>query len=169
MSEEVTISIIGAIASIVVAYITAQGVARKGVEKVEAKLESWKLLYEHDSDGNRIEGNIADLIKAINAAYQIKVRIQQKQWSEVMDAQWLFVEDNLVHASNTTQISLGPGPNGNYQFFDDPYHYFVLVNTKGNHHAKRVHIDGRLRQSTENTPNPSNTKRRMAWYAMMPE
>lgn len=162
MSEAVVISVIGAIGSIAVAYITARGESKKGVAKVEAKLEAWKLLYEHDGEGNKISGELPKLINAVEAAYQIRVKIYQQKWTEIMDVQWAFTEAGLVHALNTEQISLGPGSDGNYRFFEDAYHYYVLVNTRGNHHAKRVYIDGRSHK-------PSDTKRRIAWYAMMPD
>lgn len=167
--SDIIVGLITAGAAIWAAKITARGETKKGVAKVEAKLEAWKLLYEHDAEGQKISGDLTDLISAINSAYQIKVRIQQKRWSEVMDAQWLFVENEIVHALNTTQVSLGPDAEGNYKIFDDPYRYLVLVNTRGNHNVKRVHFDGRLRKGTKDKPTPENTRRRMAWYAMIPD
>ncbi len=121
-----------------------------------------ELLYEHDENGNQISGTIERLIEAAGKAYPIKVKIYQaKNHFDMMDAQWVFVEKNLVHASNTDQISLSRDSSGNYVFQEDAYHYYVVVNSEGHHHASRLYIDGRKRNTTD-------SKRRMAWFGLVP-
>lgn len=159
--SDVIVGLITAGAAIWAAKITARGETKKGVAEVEAKIEAWKLLYEHDADGKEISGSLDNLRNAVEAAYQIRVKIVQANWIKIMESQWSFSATGIVHALNTEQISLGPDDDGNYKIFDDAYHYYVLVNTRGNYHAKRVFIDGRQHKE-------SNTKRRMAWYAMIP-
>lgn len=156
------ITVVGVIWS---AYINKKGVAKaeKSIKDVSESLSKWELLYEHDENGNQIGGVIGRLIEAVGKAYQIKIKIYQaKNRFDMMDAQWVFVENNLVHASNTDQISLIKDPSSeNYIFLPDAYHYFVVVNSEGYHHASRIFIDGRKGNST-------SSKRRMAWFGLVP-
>src|SRR6266496_3839256 len=100
------------IGPIVVGYVAKTQVA-KGIKKISGNLPSWELLYEHDENGNQISGTIERLIEAAGKAYPIKVKIHQaKNHFDMMDAQWVFVEKNLVHASNTDQISLSRDSSG---------------------------------------------------------
>jgi hypothetical protein len=78
-----------------------------------------------------------------------------------MDAQWVFVDGNTVHATNIDQISLTKDAVGNYKYFEDAYHYYVLVNSTGFHHAARIYLDGRKGHITD-------SKRRIAWFGLVP-
>jgi hypothetical protein len=119
-------------------------------------------LLEHDEQDNPISGNVESLIEAVNKGYPIKIRIHQPNNSvQVMEAQWLFVENKIVYASNTDQISLMRNESGDYVYQEDSYHYYIVVGSDGHHHAMRVYIDGRKR-------NPSNSKRHMAWIGLVP-
>jgi hypothetical protein len=141
-------------------YVSRLQVA-KSITRVAAALPSWKLLYEHDENGKAIVGDPADLVDAVGKAYPIKIKIFREQRLETMEAQWLFVENGLVHASNVDQISLGPDASGNYIYFDQPYHYAVIVNSRGHHHASRLNFDGTKKNST-------NENRHMAWFGLVP-
>lgn len=110
--------------------------AEKNIKEISGSLPSWKVLLEHDENGNPIAGNVENLIEAAHNGYPIKVRIKRSEDRfEVMDAQWLFVDQKLVHASNTSQISITQGEAGNYVIPQNPWHYFVVVNNTGYHHA----------------------------------
>lgn len=166
MSEEtiraISVAIISAIIGpIIVGYVAKLQVS-KGIKKISNSLPSWELLYEHDENGNQINGTVQRLIEAAGKAYPIKIKIYQaKNHFDMMDAQWVFVDNNLVHASNIDQISLQKDSAGNYVFQDDAYHYYVIINSEGHHHASRLFIDGRKRNTT-------NSKRRMAWFGLVP-
>jgi hypothetical protein len=162
----IIVAVIGAAGTIgaafVGAYIAARSQVAKGVKKISENLPSWELLFEHDHNGNRIDGAIERLIEAVGKAYPVKVKIYQaKNQFDMMDAQWIFVENNVVHASNTDQISCTKDSSGNYVFISDAYHYYVIVSSEGHHHASRVYIDGRQGNTT-------NSKRHMAWYGLVP-
>jgi hypothetical protein len=137
---------------------------KKSVKEISENLPSWSELFEHDENGAPIRGSIDDLIQAVNKGYPIKVRINKPQGDgiEVMDGQWIFVENKVVFATNIDQISIGKDDSGNYKYFDDTYHYYVIVNSKGQHHASRIYLDGRHRGE------PSNTVRRMTWIGLIP-
>jgi hypothetical protein len=153
---------IGFLGTIVAALIAAKRQVSKDINKLSDSMPSWKLLYEHDENGIQISGTVEGLVEATGKAYPIKVKIfRAKNHFEMMDAQWVFVENNLVHASNTDQISLQKDSSGNYVFQEDAYHYYVIVNSEGHHHASRLFIDGRKR-------NTSDSKRRMAWFGLVP-
>lgn len=169
MSDQVFAQIINSVGTLVAALIatwvaiyTARKQVSKDVKKISSELPSWKLLYEHDSDGVPITGKVDDLIEAVGKAYPIKIKIyRSSDRFEMMDAQWVFVDSKTVHASNIDQISTTKDQNGNYSFIQDAYHYYVIVSSTGRHHATRINIDGRQRNSTDD-------KRRMAWYGLVP-
>ena len=99
------------------------------IKEISKSLPSWELLLEHDEEGNRIDGDVQDLIRAVYEGYPIKIRIKRSDsYFEVMDAQWLFVDKDkdLVHASNTSQISIHRSKDkpGYYCIPEDPYYYF---------------------------------------------
>ncbi|HAQ36977.1 MAG TPA: hypothetical protein DCQ58_00580 [Saprospirales bacterium] len=169
MTTEIIVASIGAIATILAAYIGASVAAKrqvdKGVKEISENLPSWDELFEHDENGKKIKGDINRLIEAVHNGYPIKVKInrpQQQDDIELMDAEWIFVENKTVVATNTSQISLGKDKNGNYRYFKDAYHYYVIVSSKGQHHATRIHIDGRPKG------NPTDGVRRMTWIGLVP-
>jgi hypothetical protein len=166
MGTEIIVAIIGAVATIAAAYIGAFIAAKrqvdKGVKKLSGNLPSWELLYEHDENGNKINGTIEHLIEAVGKAYPIKIKIyREKGKFEMTDAQWIFVEDSVVYATNVDQISLPKDAVGNYSYVEDAYHYYVIVGSEGYHHATRIFVDGRKSNTT-------NSKRRMTWYGLVP-
>jgi len=79
-----------------------------------------------------------------------------------MDAEWLFVENDIVHGANTNQISLAKDSTGNYVYLKDSYHYYVIVNSMGHHHATRIYINGEKHSST-------NSQRHMTWIGLIPK
>jgi len=136
--------------------------AEKSIKEVSGNLPSWDLLFEHDDQGNPVRGNIERLIEAVSKGYPIKVKIHQPNNTiQVMDAQWLFVENKLVYATNTNQISLTRNKSGKYVYQEDSYHYYVIVGSDGHHHATRIYMDGRKRE-------PTDSKRHMAWIGLVP-
>ena len=159
---EIIAAIITAVIGPIVVGLVAKFQVAKGIKRISGSLPSWELLYQHDENGNQISGAIDRLIEAVGKAYPVKVKIYQaKNQFDMMDCQWIFVEDNVVNASNTDQISCTRDPSGNYVFISDAYHYFVIVSSEGHHHASRVYIDGRKGSTT-------NSKRHMAWYCLVP-
>ncbi|MBX3003296.1 MAG: hypothetical protein KF821_09350 [Anaerolineales bacterium] len=134
----------------------------KSIESISEALPSWKLLYEHDENGRQLKGSSKELIDAVNNAYPIKIKLQRpNERTEVMEAQWVFTENGIVHASNIDQISLGPDETGNYRYFAEPYHYFVIVNSAGFHHASRFFFNGELKSTSDGAPH-------MTWYGLVP-
>jgi hypothetical protein len=166
-------AIIATVGTIIVAYINkaeksvtkaekSVAKAEKSIKEVSGALPSWNLLFEHDEQGNPISGNVESLIEAVSKGYPMKVRIHEPNNSiQVMEAQWLFVENKIVYASNIDQISLMRNKSGDYVYQEDSYHYYVIVGSDGHHHATRIFVDGRKRSTTD-------SKRHMAWIGLIP-
>lgn len=163
---DVLSAIITAIAGFIAIFITARvnkaeksvSKAEKTIEKVSRDLPSWTLLFEHDENGNPIKGSINDLIEAVEKGYPIKIRISK---SQVFEAQWLYVENGIVYATNTNQISLTRNDKGEFVYQKKSYHYFVVVGSNGHHHATRVDLEGKML-------NPTNSKVPMSWIGLIP-
>ena len=125
-------------------------------------LPSWELLFEHDEDGNQIDGSIEHLIEAVLKGYPIRIRVHHSENNiQVMDASLLSVENNVVHASDIRQISKTKDKSGNYIYQDKPYHYNVVASSNGHFHPKRIFFDGKERNTT-------NSKRHLALIGLMP-
>jgi hypothetical protein len=134
---------------------------KKNIREISGSLPSWGLLFEHDENGNRIEGNIEHLIEAVVKGYPIRLRIHHSENNiQVMDAPLLSIENGIVHASDINQISKTKDKSGNYVYQDKSYHYYVIANSKGHFH-KRIYLDGIERNTT-------NSKRHMAWFGLGP-
>lgn len=159
----VTSLLCSSLTAIIVAIIGYYGAkANKSIKKISGNLPSWDLLYEHDENGNPINGSIERLIEAVNQGYPVKIKIYQPHnIVQVMDAQLLSVESRLVHASNTDQISQTRDASGNYVYQDKAYHYYVIASSNGHFHAKRIFLTGEER-------NTSAENRRMAWIGLVP-
>jgi hypothetical protein len=136
--------------------------AEKNIKKISGNLPSWELLFEHDENGNLIEGSIERLIEATLKGYPIKIRIHHSDTDvEVIDAQSLSVDNKKIFASNTSLISTTKDASGDHVYQDNTYHYYVIAGSNGMFHQKRINIDGTPRNSTK-------IKRHMAWIGLMP-
>lgn len=136
---------------------------KKNVKKISGDSPSWTLLFEHDENGNRIEGNIEDLIEAVVKGYPIRLRIHHSENNiQVMDVPLLSIENGVVHASDIYQISKTRDKSGNYVYQNKSYHYYLIANSKGHFHAKRIYLDGQEHHTT-------NSKRHMTWIGLMPK
>jgi hypothetical protein len=120
------------------------------------------LLFEHDEDGNRIEGNIEHLIEAVVKGYPVRLRIHHSENNiQVMDASLLSIDNKIVHASDIRQISKTKDRSGNYIYQDKLYHYNLIASSNGHFHAKRIFFDGGEGSTT-------NSKKHIAWIGLMP-
>jgi hypothetical protein len=129
-------------------------------DQVNKALPSWKKLYENDEYGNKVSGDIKKLIEAVGNGYPIRVKIiKEKDTFEIFNAEWTFVKDGNVIAQNSSQFSMG----NDGKFAKSPYHFAVSAITDGRHHASRFTFTG------VQVKEPSDWKRRMIWFGMMPE
>lgn len=134
----------------------------QSVEKISESLPSLKLLLEHNANGDRLKGNIIDLIDAVSKGYPIKIKIHHKEHEiETIDAQSLYVDNNVVFASNTSLISTTRDNEGDHIYQNNSYHYYLLVGSNGSFHQKRIYMDGTQR-------NTSKTKKHMSWISVLP-
>lgn len=124
-------------------------------------LSPYKLLYEHDEKGKRINGDIEGLIGAVTMGFAIRIIVHHPNGSiQVMDAPLLSVENGIVHASDIFQVSKMRNQNGNYVYQDKTYHYFLIASSNGHFHAKRIYFDGSHRNTT-------TTKRHISWIGLI--
>jgi hypothetical protein len=136
--------------------------AEKRIKNVSDQLPSWTSLFEHNEQGTTLSGSIEKLIDAVEKGYPIKVKINEpNKGIFVMEAEWLIIENGVVYASNTNQISLTNNKGGDYIYQKQPYHYYVIVGSNGHHHATRIFINGAVRK-------PTDSRRHMAWIGLIP-
>jgi hypothetical protein len=131
-------------------------------KEFSGNLSSWKLLFEHDENGNRIEGDMDYLIKSVIMGYPIRLRVHHSSDNiQVMDVPLLSVENGVVYASDISQISKTRDKSGNHIYQDKLYHYYLIANSKGGFHAKRIYMNGVEHKTT-------NSKRHIAWFGLIP-
>ncbi|MGI9471894.1 MAG: hypothetical protein ACR2NZ_10200 [Rubripirellula sp.] len=116
----------------------------------------WTLAYAHDENGQRTEGEKADLIDAVRNGLPVRfLQCWEDDMQYVADAQWLFVWKDNVYAQNTSHLSIDsfqatpegarpvfpssvacepPAPDGEFliRFQDKSYWWMVLADTQGN-------------------------------------
>lgn len=133
---------------------------KESTKEISANLTSWELLFEHDENGNRMEGNVERLTEAVMKGSPIRIRVHHPdKIIQVMDAPLLSVENRVVYASDINQISQTRDISGNYIYQEKAYHYYVIAGSNGHFHAKRIFLDGTERNTT-------NSKRHMAWFGL---
>jgi len=134
----------------------------KNISNISENLPTWELLFEHDENGNQIEGHLQRLIEAVVKGYPIRIRIHHSENNiQIMDVPLLSIENNTVHASDIRQISKTKDGAGNYIYQDKPYHYNVIASSNGHFHAKRIFFDGVYGNTT-------NRKKHIAWIGLIP-
>lgn len=132
------------------------------IEKISDSLPSLRLLLEHDENGNPLNGNTSDLIDAVLKGYPIKIVIHHPdKVTQVINAESSYIDNGIVFASNTNEISVTKDETGDLIYQDKPYHYLLLVGINGSFHQKRVYMDGTHHKTTK-------IKRRMTWIGLIP-
>jgi hypothetical protein len=121
----------------------------------------YELLYEHDENGKRINGDFNRLKDAVTEGCAIRIRVHHPNGTiQVMDAPLLSIENEVVHASDINQISKTRDKSGNYIYQEKSYHYLVIASSNGHFHAKRIFFNGTDRNAT-------TSKRHIAWIGLV--
>ncbi|NER95061.1 MAG: hypothetical protein F6J86_14695 [Symploca sp. SIO1B1] len=107
---------------------------------------SWKLLYAHDQAGNCTAGDIQLLIKAIQNGHQVRlVSCSQEDFNYAIDAEILWIRNNIVYAQNSSHISASFHGN-RLMFHQDSYHFITISSTKGDREIIRWNIGEHKKQ-----------------------
>jgi hypothetical protein len=121
---------------------------------------TWTVVYAHDVDGTRTDGNLDQLIQLVEDGYPIRFAMLESYGTAVADAQWVYVRNGTVYAENTANISDG-FQDDRLIFQDDAYHWYVTVSTKGDRDMSRWKVG-------EHAPGgPGHTRDRISlrWFA----
>ena len=94
---------------------------------------AWVLAYENDQNGNRINGNLESLIRAIRNGADVKIAYTSSNVEGYFKCNWVYIENSIVSCMNTDHISQQALKN----FNPDAYHAYVLVNTNGDRAISR--------------------------------
>jgi hypothetical protein len=108
----------------------------------------WSLIYAHDRNGRPVDGELSELIEAIQHGAEVRYYVDYAEDGPgcYKEAQALWIRDGQVYAQNTTSVSCcfdstyvagetaavaaGYEKEG-LRFLDDPYFYFQIVSTLG--------------------------------------
>lgn len=168
---EIIISfVVSAMASLAVAWMISRSEVFRRFKQLSGNLPTWELLLSHSEDGTILSGSHERLRDAVEKAYPIKI-VYGDNNIDVMEAEWIFMRDGLIHASNTSQVSLHADANGDFYFPDDSYHYYQVMNTRGIVRVRRYNMDGGLRDraADQNDAHIGEDRReRMKWFALVP-
>jgi hypothetical protein len=119
-------------------------------------------VYSHDQNGNPTFGDIGVLIGAIRNGNKVRmcIEFQSAVGQEYFtDAETIWVKNNIVYAQNTTHVSTKF--HGNVlRFQDNAYHWFIIVDTKGNIDMSRWNVgEHKVRGHTQD-------KVKIKWYVV---
>lgn len=121
-------------------------------EKNKSNERSWTFVYENSKTGKCINGNLKELINAINEGAEVRVILNHKDHHQIKSwtAEVVQVKNGIVYAQQNTEISLcGFEPNSSTFFQDNAYHYYVVVSSKGQQDMTRYNVtDGKSRGHT---------------------
>jgi hypothetical protein len=96
---------------------------------------SWTLVYQNDSAGNRVGGDIGDLIQAVTSGSTVKVVLEGQAPESGPDiytfqAHTVHARSNMVFATCTLDVSTVF--QGNLlRFQEDSFYYMVIAGTDG--------------------------------------
>jgi len=67
-----------------------------------------KLAYAHDRDGNKVEGDIQKLVKAVQDGAWVRVLVNDevRKFQYLFDAQLILLRNETVYAQNTSLVSV---------------------------------------------------------------
>lgn len=115
---------------LILSIVIVSGSSFSKVIKDDGDCNNWKLIYYNSNDGETIEGDISDLINAVENGKQVRVVVDQGSITFATDAEYLWVFHDVVYAQNNGQVSVGPTGN-KLNFINDSYYWMFLVNSKG--------------------------------------
>lgn len=121
--------------------VDLQGQIKELRDQIERSIKSkaWTLIYANDETGNTTYGNISALINAIKQGKNVKVSTSDEGIDYLSACDEVYVNtDNSVTCSTLQNISIRSTlPGANFGFQDNAYHYFRMINTKGQRSAIR--------------------------------
>ena len=120
----------------------------------------WKLLYEHDFLGKRVQGNLESLKEAIRQGADIKVYFPGRTETSFI-CEWAYIKKEVVACMNTSNISFRDLVGEDFKFQDNAYHWFLMVNTEGKRDMSRWSVGEHVeRGHTQDTMG-------MRWFARL--
>ena len=125
--------------------------------KHERELSQWKLVYYNSDEGACLKGNLSHLIDAVENGKQVRVVMEQGDIICAVDANYLWVKDNIVYAQNNGQVS--SHFEGNMLVFqDDSYYWMFIVSSNGDRQAIRWLV------GDHNSLGKNNDRISIKWY-----
>ncbi|MGH7588427.1 MAG: hypothetical protein ACRELU_07540 [Gemmatimonadota bacterium] len=131
---------------------------------------TWRLVYQHDQDGNPIEGSVKDLVDVMKRGSPIRV-----SWGGTVaaDTTWIeFAEPVFTTAMSDTAVVVQfplsfiqtdyVDPGEAYLQTDPPIGWRALMSTNGNYH--QFHYDLR----TGGVTRVMHARTQAAWFALVP-
>ncbi|MCG7499645.1 hypothetical protein MHO82_22530 [Vibrio sp. Of7-15] len=100
---------------------------------------NWTLAYHHDKNGNVIEGQLCQLIDAVEAGQEVRILQDAGTSKALSTAEYVYTKDGKVYAELTSNISSG-FVGDKLHIHDNAYHYFSTVDTSGYRHAARWNV-----------------------------
>ncbi len=100
------------------------------VQKPDPSNSTWKLVYYNSDEGEVLDGNLNNLINAVENGKQVRIVMEKDKITSAAEAQYLWVKDDVVYAQNNEQVSVRV-VEGKLVFQKDSYYWMFIVNTDG--------------------------------------
>ena len=104
----------------------------------------WKLIYKNDNQGKALAGNKAELLRLVRAGHPVRYgyKVGKNQSIEhIFPAEYITIHKEEVYAQNPSMASQRWDHEKLVIWFgEQPFHYYSLVSTDGNHESMAVDI-----------------------------
>lgn len=121
----------------------------------------WKLLYEHDQNGGRIQGELEHLLRAIDEGLAIKVAVTQEHFRQMIacDAVRVSTGGDVVVCQKANLIGLNGFIGVRFGLNAEIKRKLMVVDSQGGVHTQRWLVDG------DTAPLSDTQRQRILWFA----
>ncbi len=121
----------------------------------------WKLLYEHDQNGGRIQGELEHLLRAIDEGLTIKVAVSQGRFRQMIACDVVTVSESgdLVVCQKTNLIGLNGFIGAKFGLNAAIKRKLMVVDSQGGVHTQLWFVDA------DKVPQSETQRQRILWFA----
>jgi hypothetical protein len=115
----------------------------------------WSLVYSNNASGIATYGNISALVNAIKNGADVKVQMGATYIAKCDEIH--INPDNSISCSTLQNISIrSTQPGSAFGFQDDAYHWYAMVNTKGQRDMIRWSVGDHIDRGRNSDTTPLN-------------
>ncbi len=101
----------------------------------------WATVFENNEQVKTAAGNKASIVDAVQRGADVNISIDTQNTALFAPCDWTYARAGQVACLNTQHISIKNSEAGlSFGFQNDPYHWFIIVNTSGQRDVRRWNV-----------------------------